>query len=144
MDVALFLIFLAGNMGLSNLKLQKMLYFVQLEHLRNRMIAFDNRMEAWQYGPVVPEVYFRFSGYGSRPIKFENLNLNIDEIRGRLTPESIDLIEQVFAERENQNVWNMVDETHGTAWRRAFDNKSGNQITVEMILDEIVEENRNG
>lgn len=43
--------------SISNLKLQKMLYFLQAEFLVSQdRPCFRERIEAWDFGPVVPEV----------------------------------------------------------------------------------------
>lgn len=42
---------------ISNLQLQKILYYIQREFLQQGMKAFPEEIEAWQFGPVVPEVY---------------------------------------------------------------------------------------
>ena len=45
-----------GNNDLTNLKLQKILYFAQAEHLKKyNQKLFNQDIEAWQYGPVVRE-----------------------------------------------------------------------------------------
>lgn len=38
---------------ISNLQLQKILYYIQKEFLKNDDIAFSDDIEAWQFGPVV-------------------------------------------------------------------------------------------
>lgn len=54
---------------ISNLKLQKILYFVQAEFLvgMNRA-CFSDDIEAWDHGPVVPAVYFKYMIFGSTNI----------------------------------------------------------------------------
>lgn len=53
----------------SNLSLQKILYFVQGRHILNRGKAImDGDFEAWPYGPVLPLVYDSFKIFGSNPI----------------------------------------------------------------------------
>ena len=56
------------NFGISNLKLQKILYFVQAEFLVSTPThtpCFSERIEAWDFGPVVPVVYHKYKVYGS-------------------------------------------------------------------------------
>jgi uncharacterized phage-associated protein len=64
LDIAHKLLQLATNSDdelLTNLKLQKMLYYQQGFHLaRFETPLFEEEMEAWMYGPVVPFVYNQF------------------------------------------------------------------------------------
>ena len=62
-DVARYIIWYCKRQGysISNLKLQKILYFVQAEFLVNTgKPCFSEEIEAWDFGPVVPEVYHEF------------------------------------------------------------------------------------
>ena len=53
----------------NNLKLQKILYFIQAEFLVGTGKAcFDDEIEAWASGPVVPAVYSRYMIFGSTNI----------------------------------------------------------------------------
>lgn len=55
---------------MSNLKLQKMLYYQQGFHLAYfGTPLFDEEIEAWMYGPVVPEVYDAYDHYGRNGIE---------------------------------------------------------------------------
>lgn len=50
---------------ISRLKLQKILYFVQAEFLVSmNQPCFEDIIEAWSSGPVVPAVYFAYRMYG--------------------------------------------------------------------------------
>lgn len=55
---------------ISNLKLQKLLYYMQGFHLAvfNEPL-FEEDLYAWQYGPVVPEIYHRFKGFNNSGIE---------------------------------------------------------------------------
>lgn len=58
----------AGDL-MSNLKLQKLVYYAQGFHLAMYDTAlFNEPIEAWTHGPVVPALYHRFKEYGSNPI----------------------------------------------------------------------------
>ena len=60
----------AGD-AMSNLKLQKLLYYSQGFHLAIfDKPLFTEKVKAWQYGPVVEEIYNEFSeySYGAIPI----------------------------------------------------------------------------
>lgn len=55
--------------GVNNLALQKLLYFIQLEFIINhKKICFNDEIEAWGFGPVIPNVYHKYDKYGSNII----------------------------------------------------------------------------
>ncbi len=57
---------------ISNLKLQKLLYYAQGWHLALKgEPLFDERIEAWVHGPVVPPVYGEFKGWAWKPIDYD-------------------------------------------------------------------------
>ena len=71
-DVARYVVNYANShdMMVSNLKLQKILYFIQLNFLMKNPNSpcFSDDIEAWAFGPVIPEVYREFKRYGSLSI----------------------------------------------------------------------------
>lgn len=47
---------------ISNLQLQKILYFLQVIHASETgELLFADQFEAWPYGPVIRDVYVKFS-----------------------------------------------------------------------------------
>ena len=72
-DVAKYFVRIGTNVEqeefLTNLKVQKLLYYAQAFHLAlNNAILFHEDIEAWQYGPVVRSVYDELKQYSSGPI----------------------------------------------------------------------------
>ncbi len=54
---------------ITNLKLQKVLYYIQgYFYKKFKKSAFDEEIYNWQYGPVVPVVYFEYNHHGSAPL----------------------------------------------------------------------------
>src|SRR5829696_6466136 len=54
---------------ISNLKLQKLVYYAQGFHLTTKgRPLFKENIEAWVHGPVVPELYHAFKDCGSSAI----------------------------------------------------------------------------
>jgi uncharacterized phage-associated protein len=53
------------------LELQKILYMAQMMHMgrNNGLRLVDVDFEAWDYGPVAPELYHKVKGYGSDAIE---------------------------------------------------------------------------
>ena len=132
LDVAQYIINETLNKGypVSNLKLQKMLYFVQGVMLVNYgRPAFEDRIEAWQYGPVVPEVYFAYSSYGATPIllQYDKINLDAEERNAANIVINSFLKTPAFA---------LVNETHkvNSPWYDAYHSSGDNIISNESIV----------
>lgn len=66
----------AGD-SISNLKLQKLLYYAQGAHLAlYDEPLFREPIKAWIHGPVVPSVYHEYKPFGAGPIKVEKVNFD--------------------------------------------------------------------
>jgi uncharacterized phage-associated protein len=64
---------------LSNLKLQKLLYYGQAWYLAlNDRPLFDEDFQAWIHGPVLPTQYHRFKDFQWRPIMMDLAMPTID------------------------------------------------------------------
>lgn len=77
--------------GISNLTLQKLLYYAQAFHLAmfDRPF-FEDDFYAWTYGPACPEIYHRYKAFGAGPIVVQ-FNAPTQEF----TPEQQALLEEV-------------------------------------------------
>lgn len=93
---------------ISNLKLQKMLYYMQGFHLAafNEPL-FEEEIEAWQYGPVVPSVYEEFKSFGSGAIELEEGYSPIE-----LKEEEEDLFGCVYEEYGQFSAIKLMNMTH--------------------------------
>lgn len=97
-----------NDMNITNLQLQKVLYFTFLNLINNNDVEQEALREmydestpflVWRYGPVIEEVYEEFRTYGSTPIlergeidsRFDNLNESIIEM---LEKNPFDLVEK--------------------------------------------------
>ena len=61
----------ACDWSLSNLKLQKMMYILQIVYMGNHegKRLFNATFEAWDYGPVIPELYHKLKMFGAKPVQ---------------------------------------------------------------------------
>ncbi len=61
-----------GGDNITNLKLQKLLYYQQGYHLAKfDSPLFNEDVEAWMYGPVVPVVYDYYQQFGAQSLPVE-------------------------------------------------------------------------
>lgn len=96
----------AGDDSITNLKLQKILYYLQGWHLGlYGEPLFEDDFEAWRLGPVVPEVYDMFKEYESRAIDKPTDDAGLD------LPFQ-DYINSVLAVYAPEQAWTLADMTH--------------------------------
>lgn len=60
-----------NKLSVSNLGLQKVMYFTMREHKNNHALLseiYDEPFYVWRYGAIVPRIHKKYSGYGSRAI----------------------------------------------------------------------------
>lgn len=56
---------------ISNLRLQKLLYFIQCDFIiQLKRPCFYNDIEAWVFGAVIPDVYYKYKFFGSANIPY--------------------------------------------------------------------------
>lgn len=113
---------------ISNLQLQKILYYIQKDFLQSGDEAFEDEIEAWQFGPVVPDVYYHYCGFGSLPILM-NYHTNI-------SPSDISKIDPIVEKKRLLNPWDMVEDTHteGKAWSQIYNNGVGDHRIIPKPL----------
>ena len=68
----------AGD-SISNLKLQKLVYYAQGYHLAFfGTLLFPEKIEAWAHGPVIPDLYHALKKFGSGPVSLDG-ELNLEK-----------------------------------------------------------------
>ncbi len=116
---------------ISNLKLQKLLYFVQAQFLVGENHAcFYNRIEAWDLGPVVPDVYHHFKMYGSNPIiLWKEGNFGV-------SAHDREIINIIVNDCNEYTASQLVELTHQqTPWIQAKEKGYNEQITNDSIKE---------
>ncbi|MFL0194164.1 Panacea domain-containing protein [Clostridium sp. WILCCON 0269] len=116
------------NKPITNLQLQKFLYYIQGYHLAEyKEPIFDNDIEAWAYGPVVPDVYYCYNANVSKKITGIELGAYIE-------PKDKDLINKVVNKLIDIPVWDLVDKTHKEEpWKINYISHSNIEIPLEDI-----------
>lgn len=94
-----------GRSDLSPMKLQKLVYFAHAWYLAYYdQPLIREEVQAWQFGPVVPEIYHEFKSYGNSSISkygtelsFESNDLALVEPRiDREDTQALDFIKEVW------------------------------------------------
>ena len=105
-----------NRVRITQLKLQKLLYFIQMEYIRQRgALLFDDPIEAWVYGPVVRDVYYDYCAYGSLPLHSDS---DDDGDISYLPNADIQLINSVLDSKMRYVASRLVRDSHAEApWR---------------------------
>ncbi len=137
LDIANFYVELANsipNDSIDNLKLNKLCYYAQGWNLaKNGYPLFDETIEAWRYGPLVPSVYRAFKACGNQPIA--EAIAHFDE--ARLSQEELLLLTDVYITYGKYSSRGLMDKTHepGTPWSKVFVDMQNNPISQDSLRD---------
>lgn len=121
----------AQGYGVSNLRLQKLLYFIQAWFLMLKDTpCFSAKIEAWDCGPVIPEAYREYSIYGGldiMPVK------NCEDI---IIAKDTQYINKVIDKLAPRSTTYLVSITQmQTPWLNAYSRYYTNEITNNAITD---------
>ena len=123
------------NKPISNLKLQKILYFVQAGFLVNKgKPCFNNEIKAWDYGPVAPDVYHEYKMYGSANIpKSENIGgFSV------ISKEDRAQLDSIIDKTAKYSASTLVEITHRQSpWKQAH--QRGNETIYPEVIKEYFE-----
>ena len=120
--------------SIDNLKLNKLLFFAQGWFLAKfGKVLFSDDIQAWDYGPVIHDVYHTFKCCGSLPIK-EPLE-SFDE--NRLSSKELDLILDVYRTYGKYTGWALKEMTHkkGSPWDQVYQKGMNKVISPKTMLE---------
>jgi uncharacterized phage-associated protein len=115
---------------ISNLKLQKMLYYLQgffIAVFDKKL--FEEAIEAWQYGPVVREAYVHFKEFGPSSISLKEEENIID-----LSQNEDELFREVMEEYGQFSAIKLMNMTHEELpWKKTFNENPQGEISYELL-----------
>lgn len=126
---------------MTNLKLQKMLYYEQAYHLaRFGTPLFEEEIEAWKYGPVIPAVYNRYASFQKQGI-MPDLDLGLDF----KDDSELELFFKVYEAYGLYSAYGLMELSHREKpWLEAIRNGIGTIISKESISDYFIDKIENG
>jgi uncharacterized phage-associated protein len=120
----------AGDL-ISNLKLQKLVYYAQGFHLAlYDKPLFKEEIQAWTHGPVIPDLYYAYKEYGSNAIPRPNdVDFSIYDDRTK------ELLDEVYEVHGQFSAWKLRNMTHEELpWKTIYSNSgSGSVIPVPLL-----------
>ena len=119
------------NRPVSNLRLQKLLYFVQAKFVMDShgtSPCFYEKMEAWGFGPVVREVYYEYRYYGGAMIPPER------NFSTTIAPRDQSMLDEILNDCAQFSTSALVHITHSqTPWQEA--RRYNKEITTAAIYN---------
>ena len=115
------------GINITHMKLQKLLYYTQAYFLgMTGQPLFYNQIQAWQHGPVVPDVYSIYNKFGSNVISVTNDTPAPAELAA--------LISDIISDKGKLSAHDLRNMTHNeTAWQEAWNNTNSRIISNDMI-----------
>ena len=120
-----------GAEYISNLKLQKLLYYAQGCFLAVKdEPLFSDHIMAWQHGPVVECVYHEYKNNGPNGIPFDD-----DFDFSAFTREENELLQEVYDVFGQYSAWKLRNMTHEeTPWKTTFQNDEISTDTIKQYF----------
>jgi uncharacterized phage-associated protein len=120
----------------TNLQLQKILYFVQLQSLKEtdfkEPIMEDPQFEAWMFGPVIREVYLTYCLSGAYPIIFQPKDAIVEDSD---IPNYVNKVIDLAVKRKP---WDLVEISHrdNGAWKKTYQKDHKLPINDDLIIED--------
>lgn len=124
---------------ITNLKLQKLMYYTQAWHLAiTDSRLFNGVFQAWVHGPVMVELYNEYRNFKWNPIERKDLGHgSLDRLRNRIDEQTLEFIDQIVDEYFGMSAYELERLTHmEEPWRKARVGLSDDQPSNEIIKDE--------
>jgi uncharacterized phage-associated protein len=124
-----------NKLKITPLQLMKLVYIAHGWHLAIRDSGlFNERIEAWKYGPVIPDLYYATRKYGRSAIPFELILDEDPELPGEIRR----FLEDVVNKYGNLSGIALSSLTHqtGTPWDKVYiDGELGIEIPEYLIAE---------
>ncbi len=125
---------------IDHMKLQKLVYLAHGWHLAvTGQPLIQDKIEAWQYGPVIPSLYHEFKECGSNPIKGRareyDANYEFTEAKADLPAETAAVLEKVWNTYKELDAIDLSSLTHqaGTPWSAAAGKLSTKELRNKRV-----------
>lgn len=121
---------------ISNMKIQKLVYYAQGFHLALRGFAlFEEPIEAWRHGPVVPALYHAHKEKGNG-----DLGPVEGDVNAPFSDEQRELLDEVYRAYGQFSAWRLREMTHDEApWQEAAALGESEVITHDALRRHFVE-----
>jgi uncharacterized phage-associated protein len=115
---------------ISNLKLQKLVYYAQGFHIAlTGTPLFPEPIQAWTHGPVTPDLYHAYKDHGSgalpSPVHFDDAALSDSEK---------EILDEVYSVYGQFSAWKLRNLTHAESpWVDAYGEGANTEISHDAM-----------
>ncbi|MBF0035773.1 SocA family protein [Citrobacter freundii] len=118
---------------ISNLKLQKLAYYAQgFSLVLLGKTLFDEPIEAWMHGPVVPDLYHKYKEYGNQGLPVPG-RVDFE----RFSDDERDLLDEVFNVYGQFSAWKLRNMSHEESpWQTTYvEGESSKEIDPGVMAE---------
>jgi len=130
-NVAKYLLYKANFDGesITNLKMQKLLYYAQAWYLVNHSKPlFKDDIKAWKYGPIIEEAYHHFKRFRYSPISF----LNSEKIENKIPAKEKIYLDEFYKTFIRFSASDLTQASHNDdPWKNT---KQGETISIGSMM----------
>ena len=130
LDLAHALVYLYSDTDyVTNMKLNKLVYLAYARALHNGDKIFNDEIQAWQYGPVIPNVYQYYKDAGS-------CALNKSLVREKPSSEALGYARDIWSDFGEFGAWDLMQISHreDSAWSKSYTGVRNVIISDDDIL----------
>lgn len=116
--------------SITQLKLQKLLFLAQAQYLASTGYRlFDEHIEAFKFGPIVPSIHKRFQGR-------RDIIVLHDRIAQPLLPADVfDFVDNIWAMYGSESVHQLVERTHRmNSWKNAYNKRDRHAVISDVSM----------
>lgn len=127
-----------NNILITNIRLNQILYRIQVSFLKSNKLAFKEPFEAWAFGPAIASVYYFYCGSGASEIfyytSFDKYRRSKERLNGIFSRKDIKIFDTVIIEMVKVNVWDAAVKLTGddSAWKQVY--KTGKRVIIPIEL----------
>lgn len=145
-DVAKYFLYRAVQDGelVSPLKMQKLVYYAYSWTLvKNKKKLFNEKIEAWPSGPVIPSLYQELKNYGSAPIDEKYLGVTseagLEAVFSKFPNDIKVTLDKVYESYMTKTAFELVALTHSEQpWTEARKGLSATEASNKSISDDLI------
>jgi uncharacterized phage-associated protein len=138
----------ANKISLTNLQLQKIVFFAHGTFVaRYGVPLVINRFEAWEHGPVIPELYHCLKQFGERPIRAPIQRYDLESalfvvVSADLPAQVREHLAQTLLFYGRMDAWELVKLSHQVdgPWDRTLRQAKGTANFSLVISPQIIKE----